>query len=579
MKIPEFDKLKTNQWNEKHFMIHYREFYDWLLPQYVFAESFTEKIYCYIHNINERPVCKTCGNYVKFISVGKGYAKYCSKKCSANGEESREKMKQTLLEKYGVTSNLHIPEVEKRIKENNLKKYGYENPAKSDIVKEKQAKTNIGKYGAKCSLQNKDVQEKTKRTMIEKYGTTVPLNNKDLLEKAKRTCLEHYGVEYPTQSLEIQEKVKQYNREKFGADWVLCTKEAHEKARQTCLEKYCVEYPTQSEEIQKKIKENNIKKYGVSSYRNLEKTRQTCLEKYGVEYPCMRPEARNFTNDSKPNKEFAELLDKNKIEYEREFAIGHKSYDFKIGDILVEIDPFATHNSTWGLYKNPVKNDYHINKTKLAIENGYRCIHVWDWDDKNKIIELLKDKETVYARKCELKEPTKQETDLFLNENHLQGTCKGQTYRIGLYYNNELIQIMTFGKPRYNKKYEYELLRLCTKNGYKVVGGAERCFKHFVDDKNPYTIISYCDNSKFTGYIYNALHFELKSFGLPSKHWYNGKTGAHITDNLLRQRGYDQLFNTDYGKGTSNEELMFNNNFVEIYDAGQSVYIYKRRDH
>ena len=124
--------------------------------------------------------------------------------------------------------------------------------------------------------------------MIEKYGTTVPLNNKDLLEKAKRTCFEHYGVEHPSQSQEIQEKLKQYNREKFGADWVLCTKEAHEK------------------------------------------TKQTCLEKYGVMYACMRPEASNFSNDSKPNKEFAELLDKNKIEYEREFAIENKSYDFKI---------------------------------------------------------------------------------------------------------------------------------------------------------------------------------------------------------------------------------------------------------
>ena len=228
------------------------------------------------------------------------------------------------------------------------------------------------------------------------------------------------------------------------------------------------------------------------------------------------------------------------------------------------------------MYNNPKNSYYHINKTKLAIKNGYHCIHVWDWDDKNKIIELLKDKETVYARKCELKEPTKQETDLFLNDNHLQGTCKGQTIRIGLYYNNKLIQIMTFGKPRYNKKYEYELLRLCTKNGYKVVGGAERCFKHFIDDKNPDTIISYCDFSKFNGDIYTILGFKQIKQIAPSKHWYNGKTKMHITDNLLRQRGYDQLFKTNYGKGTSNEELMLQNKFVEIYDAGQLTFLWNK---
>ena len=42
----------------------------------------------------------------------------------------------------------------------------------------------------------------------------------------------------------------------------------------------------------------------------------------------------------------------------------------------------------------------------------------------------------------------------------------------------------------------------------------------------------------------------------PSKHWYHLNSKRHITDNLLRQRGYDQLFNTNYGKGTNNEELM-----------------------
>ena len=55
-------------------------------------------------------------------------------------------------------------------------------------------------------------------------------------------------------------------------------------------------------------------------------------------------------------------------------------------------------------------------------------------------------------------------------------------------------------------------------------------------------------------------------------HWYNIKTKKHVTDNLLRQRGFDQLFNTNYGKGTSNEDLMRDSGFVEIYDCGQNVW-------
>ena len=188
---------------------------------------------------------------------------------------------------------------------------------------------------------------------------------------------------------------------------------------------------------------------------------------------------------------------------------------------------------------------------------------------------MLKPKQKMYARKLIIKEVDIKETNEFLNTNHLQGTCRGQVIRLGLYTeNNELIQVMTFGKPRYNKNYEYELLRLCTDNKYIVIGGANRLFNYFIKLYQPKNIISYCDNSKFSGDIYYNLGFELKSYGSPSKHWYNDK--EHITDNLLRQRGFDQLFNTNYGKGTSNEELMIQHGFVEIYDCGQSIFTYQK---
>lgn len=55
------------------------------------------------------------------------------------------------------------------------------------------------------------------------------------------------------------------------------------------------------------------------------------------------------------------------------------------------------------------------------------------------------------------------------------------------------------------------------------------------------------------------------------------KTQKHITYNLLRERGFDQLFGEDfgcYGKGISNEELMKKHGFVEIYDAVQATYVW-----
>lgn len=134
---------------------------------------------------------------------------------------------------------------------------------------------------------------------------------------------------------------------------------------------------------------------------------------------------------------------------------------------------------------------------------------------------------------------------------------------------------MTFGRPRYNKRYEWELLRLCIKPGYKIAGGSEKLFNHFVKQNDPISIISYCDLSKFVGNVYTKLGFELLYNTKPNKHWSKGT--RHITNNLLLQRGYDQLFNTNYGKGTSNEELMISSGWVEVYDCGQGVYVYTNK--
>lgn len=308
---------------------------------------------------------------------------------------------------------------------------------------------------------------------------------------------------------------------------------------------------------------------------SLEKAKQTCLERYGVEWACQRQEARLKGQNSTTNLKFENLLIANNIEYEREFPISSFSYDFKINNILIELNPYATHNSTWGIRDNPPKSsNYHQQKSKLAADNGYFCIHIFDWDDQNKIIQMLKNKQRIYARECVIREISITEAADYLNKNHLQGYAKDKI-RLGLFYKDQLVSLMTFGTPRYNKKYEYELIRYCTTA--KVIGGAEKLFSHFINQLSVTSIISYCDLSKFTGNVYEKLGFTLVRNSRPSKHWYNAKTKQHITDNLLRQRGFDQLFKTNYGKGTSNEKLMLEHNFVEIYDCGQATYIWQAK--
>lgn len=111
----------------------------------------------------------------------------------------------------------------------------------------------------------------------------------------------------------------------------------------------------------------------------------------------------------------------------------------------------------------------------------------------------------IRASKCIIKEISNDEMIYFLKEYHYQGPIAAKVC-YGLFYNDELVELMSFGKPRYNKSYDWELLRLCTKEDYVVYGGASKLFNKFTDTFGG-TVISYCNESKFTGNVYFALGF------------------------------------------------------------------------
>lgn len=555
-------------------------------------------------------ICKNCGkefvlnkqqelNYTKY----KKLIQYCGENC---GKE--------LIQKYLETTNLKreliakelgisVPTYESIANKYNLKrtkeqiaklkiqnmqntmqeKYGITNA----MEKEEFIQTLSNTQNNKTKEEKQEVYNKIKQTKLEKYGD----ENYHNKEQAKQTMLNKYGVVsgYQTEK-SIQNRIKS-SLDKYGVDNPFKSSEVHKLARQKMLEKYGVEYGYKSKIIRNKINESIKEKYGVDnimhSSKYQQKVKQTMFDKYKVISGFLTPNAIKSHKQgtiSKINKKCAEELKQitNK-QIKLEKPIFKYIYDIQLGEnILIDINPTISHNvyiSYPYLLKVvkdniPVSKEYHLDRLKVAVENGYDLISVFDWDDWEKIKYLLQDKETLYARKLEVKEVDKKECNEFLNNYHLQNTCNGQEIRLGLYKDNKLIEIMTFGKPRYNKNYEWELLRLCTKPEYKVVGGAEKLFKHFIQLINPESIISYCDNSKFSGEVYSKLGFIQKGKPHPSLHW--SKDDEHITDNLLRQRGFDQLFNTDYGKGTSNEELMIEHGWLPIYDCGQMTFIWHK---
>lgn len=221
------------------------------------------------------------------------------------------------------------------------------------------------------------------------------------------------------------------------------------------------------------------------------------------------------------------------------------------------------------------ENNYHLDKTKKMNNLGYRLIHIFEdeWLFKRNICESIirnsfnKISNKIYARKCSIKEVSYKECEMFLDLNHIQGNCVSK-YRYGLYHNNELVSIMTFGNLRKNlgtdsKFGDYELLRFCNKTNTSIVGAASKLFKHFISTINPNKIISFCDIRYGTGNVYKLLGFNFLYSTNPN--YYYIKNGKRYNRFSFRK---DILISKGYDANKSEKDIMKDLGYYRIYDCG-----------
>lgn len=495
----------------------------------------------------------------------------CSKECR------KERTRLNNLAKYGVEHPMQSKLVQAHHKQSMKEKYGVESPLQSQEIRKKAMITNKEKFGTDWALGNKDIRHKSAETMLERYGAKTTLESTVLRNKVEQTCLEKYGVTNPAQNSDVHNKITNTTFLRYGTYNVMQVPEIMEKSHQSRIDNNG-EYWTDA--MDQKSKQTSTEHYGFDnpskSPEIQEKIKQSMIEKYGEGYGAYLTRNASTEIISGINKAFNTKLAEANLHGQFEFAeIKPYRYDIVLPDkkIVFEINPSYTHNAYgnhWNREGTPA--DYHLKKTQAAKEAGFQCIHVFDWDDWDKIIDIVADKKPVYARNCTMYKLQPKVTDDFLKKYHIQGTVKNQVLCLGLIKDGELLQVMTFGTPRYNKNYSSELLRLCTKPGIALVGGAERMFKFAIDILGVDDVISYCDISKFSGKVYERIGMKFERFTEPQEIWSRGD--KKVTANMLRRYGYDQLFGTNYGKGTSNNELMIRDGWLPVYDCGQAVYTY-----
>ena len=276
------------------------------------------------------------------------------------------------------------------------------------------------------------------------------------------------------------------------------------------------------------------------------------------------------TYSSKYEMEIASLL-KNAIPHNRSILNGQE-LDFYIPEkkLAIEFNGDYFHSE---LFKDKY---YHQNKTIECAKQGIRLIHIFEYEWRNEVThqklqnminDIFSEPDIIMARKCKITLIDKVNAKEFCQKYHLQGYVNS-TVNIGCEYNNELVGVMTFGTPRFNNNYDWELLRLCWKNGVRVTGGAERLFKYFINHYKPESILSYCNISKFTGRVYSKLGFvtDNKCITQPNYVWVNSynkdvKTRYQTQKHKLIEQGLGTEEQTE-------TEIMQSLNYYRVYDSG-----------
>lgn len=289
-------------------------------------------------------------------------------------------------------------------------------------------------------------------------------------------------------------------------------------------------------------------------------------------------------NISEPEMEIRNFLSNyiNDLEYSNKKILNGQEIDilsekYKIG---IEYNGLYYHSIEFGKDKN-----YHLNKTVLANEKGYKLIHIFEDEylkNKdlvlNKLLHLfnIENKENIHARKCVIKEiKTNNESNEFLNKNHIQGSTKS-TIKYGAYYNDILISVMVFDNntmfyKNSDDKNKYELSRFCVDNKYNINGIANRLLKQFIKDYKPVEIISFADR-RWTlnkdNNLYIKLNFKLDNIGTPNYFWCK-KQNRYKSYNFIKTKiSKKEEFKDIYSPEKTEIQMMNEAGYVRVYDCG-----------
>lgn len=565
-----FDDTKLNknkikkEWIEKNIPEYFQILSSFEKKLNIDVVKYSQLVYHYENNMINYPNCEYCNKPNKrFVGFETGYKMGCSRHCA--------------IQLTRPTS------IEKRRK-NTIEKYGVEHTTQLDSVKDKMKKTNLIRYGVEYSSKNDEIKEKIKRTNKRKYGCDVPLKNIDIKAQMVKNFTEKWGYDNPLKVPIIVDKIKSNNILKYGKEWHISSdlvkEKIKEKHRLFNYRNIILNYGNIDNITVLSYIDNIIRMRCHKCNKDFEITSSLLYQRYTkhkIEI-CINCNPLNNRISNGHNEIFSYLKElgvENIILNNRKlippYEIDIYLPDYKLG---IEFNGLYWHSEL-------VKNDpeYHLNKNKMCNDMGIKLIHIWedDWIYKRDIIKsiirnkLKMNKITIGARQCDIRLVSDRDSKIFLNENHIQGWCISGI-RYGLFFENELVSLMTISKGRKNLNSRndiFEITRFCNKVDFNVIGSLSKLWKHFMKENSPKTVISYSDNDLFSGESYFKIGMKLN--GETINYWWSDGDRRYNRWNFRK----DKLVKEGFDKDKTEFSIMTERGWFRCYGSGTKKYIYQ----
>lgn len=537
--------------------------------------------------------CKTCGTEIVYRKCKP--KKFCSTRCASQDADIRlarslsnrgkcinvEKIKATNRRKYGVDWTFQADVVKSKIQESNLQRFGVQYPTQSPEIIAKQKTTMLQKYGGYPMESSSSLHASTVATTIQRYGTENAMQNANVRSRTRETNLKRYGVDTP---LRDTEKMKLAMLNKYGVSNISKTPENKAKVASSHKNDF-LDRLFNGDRIGSLVSPMFLASdYIDSGWSNEYPFKcNTC----GMEFSdnlysghvpiCPQCFPRIKSIGQKEVADFIKSLGFNVAVDDRTILNGLE-VDIYIPEknIGIEFDGVYWHSEMSG----NKDRKYHVGKTDECRKSNVKLMHIFDqeWNEKQPIIKSIlravldATENRIYARKCDIREVSNDECQRFLVENHLQGKDRSSV-RLGLYYREELVSLMTFCKSRYDKSVEYEMSRFCSKLNVKVVGAASRLFTNFIRRFQPRSIVSYSDRRFFSGETYTTIGMRFAEYTTPA--YFYVKDGSIVGTRITFQKHKLKNILPTFDPSLSEWENMKLAGFDRIWDCGHGKYIWE----